>query len=79
MIDDVRKGYLRDVHLVDTVIAIDRFLNPEGLVEFEVASGSSRVALTNYNSLSLALRAGTAKSRKTRIFEGSIPRAAWIR
>lgn len=33
---DVRKAYFRDVRPVDTIMAIDRFVNPEWLVEFEV-------------------------------------------
>lgn len=33
---DVRKEYFRDVRPVDTIMAIDRFVNPEWLVEFEV-------------------------------------------
>ena len=32
---DVRKDYFRDVRPVDTIMAIDRFVNPEWLVEFE--------------------------------------------
>ncbi len=32
---DVRKEYFRDVRPVDTIMAIDRFVNPEWLVEFE--------------------------------------------
>ena len=33
---DVRKQYFRDIRPVDTIMAIDRFVNPEWLVEFEV-------------------------------------------
>ena len=33
---DVRKEYFRDIQPVDTIVAIDRFVNPEWLVEFEV-------------------------------------------
>lgn len=32
---DVRKEYFRDVRPVDTIMAIDRFVNPEWLVELE--------------------------------------------
>lgn len=32
---DVRKEYFKDVRPVDTIMAIDRFVNPEWLVEFE--------------------------------------------
>jgi hypothetical protein len=32
---DVRKGYFRDVRPVDTIMAIERFVNPEWLVELE--------------------------------------------
>ncbi len=32
---DVRKEYFRDVRPVDTIMAVDRFVNPEWLVEFE--------------------------------------------
>lgn len=32
---DVRKEYFRDIRPVDTIMAIDRFVNPEWLVEFE--------------------------------------------
>ena len=32
---DVRKAYFRDVRPVDTIMAVDRFVNPEWLVEFE--------------------------------------------
>ena len=32
---DVRKEYFRDIRPVDTIMAIDRFVNPERLVEFE--------------------------------------------
>jgi enamine deaminase RidA (YjgF/YER057c/UK114 family) len=32
---DVRKEYFQDVKPVDTIMAIDRFVNPEWLVEFE--------------------------------------------
>ncbi|WP_108854689.1 RidA family protein [Albidovulum aquaemixtae] len=32
---DVRKKYFRDVRPVDTIMAIDRFVNPEWLVELE--------------------------------------------
>lgn len=32
---DVRKDYFRDVRPVDTIMAVDRFVNPEWLVEFE--------------------------------------------
>lgn len=32
---DVRKDYFRDVRPVDTIMAIDRFVNPEWLVEIE--------------------------------------------
>ncbi len=32
---DVRKEYFRDVRPVDTIMAIDRFVNPEWLVEIE--------------------------------------------
>lgn len=32
---EVRKEYFRDVRPVDTIMAIDRFVNPEWLVEFE--------------------------------------------
>jgi len=33
---DVRKEYFRDVRPVDTIMAIDRFVNPEWLIEIEV-------------------------------------------
>ncbi|RAI04062.1 hypothetical protein DLJ53_06285 [Acuticoccus sediminis] len=33
---DVRKEYFADVRPVDTIMAVDRFVNPEWLVEFEV-------------------------------------------
>lgn len=33
---DVRKEYFRDIRPVDTIMAIDRFVNPEWLVELEV-------------------------------------------
>ncbi|SDZ27930.1 Enamine deaminase RidA, house cleaning of reactive enamine intermediates, YjgF/YER057c/UK114 family [Jannaschia faecimaris] len=33
---DVRKTYFRDIRPVDTIMAIDRFVNPEWLVELEV-------------------------------------------
>ncbi len=32
---DVRKAYFRDVRPVDTIMAVDRFVNPEWLVELE--------------------------------------------
>ncbi len=32
---DVRKQYFRDIRPVDTIMAIDRFVNPEWLVEIE--------------------------------------------
>ena len=32
---DVRKDYFRDVRPVDTIMAIDRFVNPEWLIEIE--------------------------------------------
>ena len=32
---DVRKEYFRDVRPVDTIMAVDRFVNPEWLVELE--------------------------------------------
>jgi len=32
---DVRKEYFRDVRPVDTIMAVDRFVNPEWLVEIE--------------------------------------------
>jgi len=32
---DVRKGYFQDIRPVDTIMAVDRFVNPEWLVEFE--------------------------------------------
>ena len=32
---DVRKQYFRDIRPVDTIMAIDRFVNPEWLVELE--------------------------------------------
>ena len=32
---DVRKQYFRDVRPVDTIMAIDRFVNPEWLIEIE--------------------------------------------
>lgn len=32
---DVRKEYFSDVRPVDTIMAVDRFVNPEWLVEFE--------------------------------------------
>ena len=31
----VRKEYFREVRPVDTIMAVDRFVNPEWLVEFE--------------------------------------------
>ena len=33
---DVRKEYFKDVRPVDTIMAVDRFVNPEWLVELEV-------------------------------------------
>ena len=33
---DVRKEYFKDVRPVDTIMAINRFVNPEWLVELEV-------------------------------------------
>lgn len=33
---DVRKTYFRDIRPVDTIMAIDRFVNPEWLVELEM-------------------------------------------
>ena len=33
---DVRKEYFRDIRPVDTIMAMDRFVNPEWLVEFEM-------------------------------------------
>ena len=33
---DVRKEYFADIRPVDTIMAIDRFVNPEWLVEYEV-------------------------------------------
>ena len=33
---DIRKEYFRDVRPVDTIMAIDGFVNPEWLVEYEV-------------------------------------------
>lgn len=33
---DVRKAFCRDARPVDTIMAIDRFVNPEWLVEIEV-------------------------------------------
>lgn len=33
---DVRREYFRDIRPVDTIMEIDRFVNPEWLVEFEV-------------------------------------------
>ena len=33
---EARKAYCRDVRPVDTIMAIDRFVNPEWLVEIEV-------------------------------------------
>ena len=32
---DVRKEYFRDIRPVDTIMAVDRFVNPEWLVELE--------------------------------------------
>ena len=32
---DVRKEYFRDIRPVDTIMAIDRFVNPEWLIEIE--------------------------------------------
>lgn len=32
---DVRKEYFRDVRPVDTIMAVDRFVNPEWLIEIE--------------------------------------------
>jgi len=32
---DVRKEYFQDARPVDTIMAVDRFVNPEWLVEFE--------------------------------------------
>jgi enamine deaminase RidA (YjgF/YER057c/UK114 family) len=32
---DIRKEYFKDVRPVDTIMAIDQFVNPEWLVEFE--------------------------------------------
>jgi enamine deaminase RidA (YjgF/YER057c/UK114 family) len=32
---DIRKEYFRDIRPVDTIMAIDRFVNPEWLVEYE--------------------------------------------
>ena len=32
---EVRKEYFRDVRPVDTIVAIDRFVNPEWLIEIE--------------------------------------------
>ena len=32
---DVRKEYFRDVRPVDTIMAVDRFVNPDWLVEIE--------------------------------------------
>lgn len=32
---DVRKGFFQDIRPVDTIMAVDRFVNPEWLVEFE--------------------------------------------
>ena len=32
---DVRKEYFQDVRPVDTIMAIDRFVNPEWLIEIE--------------------------------------------
>ncbi|MDF1609585.1 RidA family protein [Hoeflea sp. YIM 152468] len=32
---DVRKDYFRDIRPVDTIMAVDRFVNPEWLVEIE--------------------------------------------
>lgn len=32
---DVRKGYFHEIRPVDTIMAIDRFVNPEWLVEIE--------------------------------------------
>lgn len=32
---DVRKDYFKDIRPVDTIMAIDRFVNPEWLVEIE--------------------------------------------
>lgn len=42
---DVRKEYFRDIRPVDTIMAIDRFVNPEWLVEIEadaIISGLDR-------------------------------------
>ena len=39
---DVRKEYFREVRPVDTIMAIDRFVNPEWLVEFEADAVISR-------------------------------------
>lgn len=33
---DVRKDYFKDIRPVDTIMAVDRFVNPEWLVELEV-------------------------------------------
>lgn len=33
---DVRKEYFRDVRPVDTIMAVDRFVNPDWLVELEI-------------------------------------------
>lgn len=33
---DVRKTYFKDIRPVDTIMAVDRFVNPEWLVEIEV-------------------------------------------
>lgn len=32
---DVRKAYFAEVQPVDTIMAVDRFVNPEWLVEYE--------------------------------------------
>ncbi|NNJ67246.1 MAG: RidA family protein [Boseongicola sp.] len=32
---DVRKGFFQDIRPVDTIMAVDRFVSPEWLVEFE--------------------------------------------
>lgn len=32
---DVKKEYFRDIRPVDTIMAVDRFVNPEWLVEYE--------------------------------------------
>jgi enamine deaminase RidA (YjgF/YER057c/UK114 family) len=33
---DVRKDYFKDIRPVDTIMAVDRFVNPDWLVELEV-------------------------------------------